>query len=152
MERDPLLRRLERRAVIACGAMAVVALALRRGNPDAAVGVLAGGVLSAISYGTIKGAIDAVIDGAVAERPPRRRWWALVRGLARYGLLGLAAYVMIVRLRLNPVGLVAGVSSLVIAAGWEGIGGTPPAARAGQPKGVEPSDSRTDTPEFHGEA
>ena len=132
--------------------MAVVALALRRGNPDAAVGVLAGGVLSAISYGTIKGAIDAVIDGAGAGRRPRRRWGALVRGLARYGLLGLAAYVMIVRLRVNPAGMVAGASSLVIAAGWEGIGGTRPAARAGQPKGVEPSDSRTDTPEFHGKA
>ena len=132
--------------------MAVVALALRRGNPDAAVGVLAGGVLSAISYGTIKGAIDAVIDGAVAGRRPRRRWGALVRGLARYGLLSVAAYVMIVRLRVNPAGLVAGASSLVIAAGWEGIGGARSAAPAGQPKGVEPSDARTDTPEFHGEA
>ena len=59
---------------MACGGMALVALALRRGNPDAAIGVLAGGLLSAISYGTIKGAIDAVVGGAIAGRRPRRRW------------------------------------------------------------------------------
>ena len=46
MERDPLLRRLETHAVVACGAMAVVALALRRGNPDAAIGVLAGSLVA----------------------------------------------------------------------------------------------------------
>jgi hypothetical protein len=152
MERDPLLRRLERHAVIACGAMAVVALAVRRGDPDAAIAVLAGGALSAISYGAIKGAIDAVIDGAVAGRRASGRGWALARGLARYGILGLAAYVMIVRLRLSPAGLVAGASSVVIAAGWEGICGTRSSERAGGSKGVEPSDSSADTPEFHGKA
>jgi hypothetical protein len=152
MERDPLLRRVERHAVVACGVMAVIALALRRGDPDAAIGVLAGGVLSAISYGSIKGPIDAVIDGAVVQRHTGRRWWALVRGLARYGILGLAAYGMIVRLRLSPAGLVAGASSIVIAVGWEGVRGTRPAAGAARPENVERPDSSADTPEFHGKA
>jgi hypothetical protein len=48
-----------------------------------------------------------------------RRVLLLVNFLIRYALLGLGAYVMLVRLRLHPVGLAAGVSSPVIAAGVE---------------------------------
>jgi len=39
----------------------------------------------------------------------------------RYALLGLLAYVMIARLRLNPVGLLLGASSMVAAAAIEAM-------------------------------
>ncbi len=153
MEPDPLLQRLERHGLIACGAMAAIALVLGRGNPGGAFGVLAGGALTAISYGSIKGAINAVMEGAGgAQRSRRRRWWALARGLARYGILALAAYVMIVRLRLHPAGVVAGASSLVIAAAWEAIGGTRPTVRPGAPEGADRSGRISNSSEFHGKA
>jgi hypothetical protein len=131
MEGDPLLRRIERDAAVACGAMALAAWALQRGRPDAAIGVLAGGLLSAISYGTIKGTIDAVMGAAVTGRPVRRRWWAVVQAVTRYGVLAAAAYVMIVRLRLSPAGVIAGASSLVVATGWEAVHGFRSARPAG---------------------
>lgn len=132
--------------------MAVIALAVRRGNPDAAIGVLAGGLLSAISYGAIKGAIDRLIGGLVEGRRPRRRWWALVKFFTRYGIVALAAYVMIARLRLSAAGVLAGASSLVVAAMWEAIRGARPASRPGDPQGVEKSGPTSDAPDFHGKA
>ena len=148
MERDPLLRRLEREGVIACGAMAAIALVLRRGNPDAAIGVLAGGLLTATSYSTIKGAIDATIGGAAAGRRVRRRWGAIARGLARYGILAVAAYVAVVTLRLHPAGIVAGATSLVVAAGWEGIRGV----RSGRDRPAGPPAPDEGSRESHGTA
>ena len=136
MEQDPVLRRLEREALVACGAMVVVALGVRRGNPDAALGVLAGGLLSAVSYGAIKGVIDTVIARSLGGR--RLRWrWALVKFFTRHGILALAAYVMLARLRVHAVGVVAGASSLVVAATWEAIRRVHPASRVDHPRGIE---------------
>jgi hypothetical protein len=41
--------------------------------------------------------------------------------IGRYALLALLAYVMIARLRLHPLGLLAGASSVVAAAGVEAL-------------------------------
>ena len=46
---------------------------------------------------------------------------AVVRLAARYALLALIAYVMIARLRLHPLGLLAGASSVVAAAALEAV-------------------------------
>jgi hypothetical protein len=43
----------------------------------------------------------------------------LAKLIGRYALLALLAYVMIARLRLHPLGLVAGASSVVAAAALE---------------------------------
>jgi hypothetical protein len=145
MERDPLLRRVERHALAACGAMALAAFALERGRPDAALGVLGGGLLSAISYGTTKATIDAVMGPATTGRP-RRRWRAVAGVVARYGVLVALAYVMIVRLRLNPAGVIAGASSLVVAAGWEAVRGFGPPRRSD----VGPPGSPGGAPGSHG--
>jgi len=67
-ERDPALRLFERDAIIACGAMAACALAIQRGRPDAAAGVVAGGLLMALSYRAIKGAVDVLADTVAAGR------------------------------------------------------------------------------------
>jgi hypothetical protein len=63
--------------------------------------------------------------------------WApiLLRFAGRYALLGLIAYVMIARFRLHPIGLVIGVSSVLVAASIEAIRSLsrPAGARRGSP-------------------
>ncbi len=122
MDRDPLLRRVERNALRACAVMALLALAWRGGRPDLAAAVAGGGLLAAISYRGIKGGIDALVTrvGERGESGARTaRGWALVKFFTRYAMLALAAYIVIVRLRLHPVGVLLGASSLVVAAALE---------------------------------
>ena len=128
---DPWLRRFEKDAFLACLAMAGAALVVRTGNPDAALGVLGGGALGAFSYWAIQGGVDALLASAAgpapgAEMPPasdpkRRlplgaRMLAMAKFIGRYALLAVAAYVMLTRLRLHPVGMLVGVSAPVVAA------------------------------------
>ena len=73
-EPDAALRQFERDAVVACLAMAAIALVWQRGRPDAAAGVIAGGALVAVSYRAIKGGVDLVAGlaetaGRAAGRP-----------------------------------------------------------------------------------
>jgi hypothetical protein len=124
VEPDPSLRRVERSAVLVCLAMALLALVVPGGGPGAALGVLGGGVISAVSYGTIHLAVTALtagLAGAPAGASPRTGAWTVVRVGLRYALLALLAYVMIARLRLHPVGLLAGVSSVVAAVSLEAL-------------------------------
>jgi len=75
-ERDPLLRRMERNGLVACGAMAVVAWVVARGRLAAPLGVVAGGALVAVSYLGINGGIDGLVGAAaaVAASTPRSGW------------------------------------------------------------------------------
>jgi hypothetical protein len=130
-------RRIERGAAIACLGMAAVALVARGGRPDVALGVLGGGALAGASYWAIKAAVHLVAS-AVTSVPGRARRgrgeeiraargrktvlaWGLALLVLRYALLGLAAYAMIARLRLHPLGLLVGASSVVAAAAAEAI-------------------------------
>lgn len=130
---DPMLRRLERAAFTFCLAAAGVALGVRGGCADVALGILGGGVLIGVSYWAIRSGGDAMLllagasrsapatgreDGAVRRRSAVRLGARLV---GRYALLVFLAYVMIARLRLHPVGLLIGVSSVVAAATLEAI-------------------------------
>ena len=118
-ETDPALRRLERRSIWACLALALTALVVRGGRPDVAIGVLGGGLLAGASYWAIKSSVDRFTGRArPGEARGRKAALALATGLLvlRYALLVLGAYVMIARLRLHPVGLIVGVSSVVAAA------------------------------------
>jgi len=121
-ETDPAVRRLERYAVWACLAMALVALVVRGGRPDVALGVLGGGVLSGASYWAIKTSVDRFAGRAGPARR-RRAGQAIGTGLfvVRYALLAFGAYVMIARLRLHPVGLIVGASSVVAAAAIDAL-------------------------------
>jgi hypothetical protein len=65
------------------------------------------------------GAPGAATGDIVIEKP--RPAAILLRLAGRYALLGVLAYVMIARLRLHPVGLLIGVSSLVVAASLEAV-------------------------------
>jgi hypothetical protein len=127
---DPLLRRIERTAAFVCVAMAVAALAITRGDPAAAAAVVAGWLLIEVSFRMIASGIEGMIApiaaaGSTALTDARGRRLVVVRTVARlagrYALLALLAYVMIARLRLHPVGLLAGVSSIVAAASVEAV-------------------------------
>jgi hypothetical protein len=121
VESDRLLRRVERTSVVLCGAIAVAALIASRGSPGAAVGVLAGGLLVGTSYVLLKAGVSNV-SAATAGAAPRAARWRTVLSLAgRYALLAAMAYVMIARLRLHPLGLLAGASSIVAAVTVEAV-------------------------------
>ena len=133
---DPLIRRLERDAAIWCGVATAGALALRPDRWDVAAGVAGGGLLALASLVAIRSSVDTILGrivpapvadtaadaGAPQAAPPTRAGAGLAVKLAgRYALLGLAAYVMIVRLRLHAVGVLIGASSLVAAASFEAV-------------------------------
>jgi hypothetical protein len=128
-EADPIIRRLQTAGLIWCVAVTGLALAVWPARPEIAAGVVAGGALAAVSFLAIKSSIDAVLglmpqpETALSpDQPPppdqRRRAAAGAVGkmAGRYALLAVLAYVMIARLRLHPIGLVVGASSLVVAA------------------------------------
>ena len=80
-----------------------------------------------ISYRGIKGGIDAMADAAAGERS-RVRTGAktaigLVKFFTRYAILAVAAYVIMARLRLPPLAVFAGASSLVVAVAVEAVRG-----------------------------
>src|SRR5207245_6586744 len=94
-ERDPLLRRIERDAVLACAAMALAAAALAPARLSAAAGVAGGGALAWISYLGIKGGIDALVGAAETRgNPSRNVAIGLVKVFTRYGILAAVAYVI----------------------------------------------------------
>jgi hypothetical protein len=111
--------------------MAVGAFVLWGGRLDIAAGVIAGGLLSAISYGAIKSAIDVLVGQATSGTvAPRLRFWALVKFFTRYAMLALTAYVITAQLRLHAAGVVAGASSLMIAATAEAFRSARSASRS----------------------
>ncbi len=124
MESDPLLRRVEHTAIVICLGMAAAAWVLARQSFGAAVAVVAGGVLIGTSYRLIKSGVSELVAAAPPKDHPHaraRRVRILLKVAGRYALLGFAAYVMIARLRLPPLGLIAGASSVVAAVSLEAI-------------------------------
>jgi hypothetical protein len=148
---DPVIRRLQTGALVWCAGATALSLAGWPGRLDVAAGIVAGGVLTAVSFFAIKSSIDAILGllplapilpadglgttptpeavpdtGTEAPQEPRERGagrraaaGALVKMTGRYALLAVLAYVMIARLRLHPVGLVVGASSLLASAALE---------------------------------
>lgn len=94
--------------MLACIVMAVLAAAIARDWASPAA-VLGGGLLAAISFLSIRGGLDRIAA-------PRRVGFAVLKLAGRYALLGFLAYVMIARLRLHPIGLLVGASSVAAAA------------------------------------
>ena len=125
VESDLTLRRIERHSVLACVALAIAAGLVTR-RVDAPLGVLGGGALVAISYRGIKAGITAIVEasgaGGGAGRA-RNVAIGLVKFFTRYAILAVAAYVIMARLRLPPVAVLAGASSLVLAVAFEALRG-----------------------------
>ena len=114
---DALLDRLQRTAAVCCLVMAAVALVVTR-EWWTALSVIGGGALTGISFVSIRGGVDALASSS-GDRARPKLARALVKMAGRYALLALLAYVMIARLRLHPLGLMAGASSVVAAAALE---------------------------------
>jgi hypothetical protein len=114
-----VIERLARRTAIACVVIAVLfAIATRR--VAAPLGVLGGGLLIGLSFWAIRGAVDTLIRvRSESETGGKSAGFSLVKFFTRHAIVALAAYVMMVRLHLEPVGLLAGVSSLGIAVAIE---------------------------------
>ncbi len=88
-------------------------------------GILGGGVLAAISYWAIRSSVDALVQtmggGPPESRPGTAR--LVLTLIGRHALLAIVAYVIIVRLRLHPVGVLTGASAVVLAAAREAVRG-----------------------------
>jgi hypothetical protein len=114
-----VIERIARNIAISCVVLAALAYAWTR-DIFVSLGVLGGGALIGISIWAITGTVDALIAlRSSGETPKKSTTLQLVKFFTRHGMLALAAYVMMVRLHLDPLGLLAGVSSLVIAAAVE---------------------------------
>ena len=120
MAPDPSVERIGRSAVVICVVAAAVALAVWGGK--VAAGVLGGGLLIGISFYTLGQGVAALVLAATGGASARQAvTGALVKLVLRYALLGFLAYVMIARLRLHPIGLLAGASSVAAAAFIEAV-------------------------------
>ena len=86
-------------------------------------GVMGGGLLLAISYRALKRGVDAIGPPPAGDegRPPVAPWRIALGLVGRYALLLVAGYVIIGRLHLHPLGVLVGVSAVVIAAMLEAV-------------------------------
>lgn len=133
-----MLRRLERDTVLVIVGLAAAAIVWRPQDPLLALGVIGGGALIAASYLAIRSAVVALApaggDATVPTRPhgagegaqtreirPVSRGFALVKFFTRHAILAFAAYGMMTRLRLDPMGMLIGASAPVIAAALESL-------------------------------
>jgi hypothetical protein len=114
--------RVARRTALVCGALAIGALMLWPQRPRVALGVAGGGVLAGLAFWALVGAAAALGDAEKGQqnRAISRRFH-LVKFFTRHVILAAVAYVMMVRLHLDPVGMLVGVTSVVIAAACEAV-------------------------------
>ena len=120
MPSDALVDRIGRSSIVIC--VVGAALALVFWGVRVAAGVLGGGLLIGISFYTLGHGVSALVLAATGGAPARQTvTGTLLKLVLRYALLGFLAYVMIARLRLHPIGLLAGASSVPAAAFVEAV-------------------------------
>ena len=118
-----MLERIARDATLICVAMVVLAAFWRR-DLSTPSGVAGGGLLIALAFWAIQGTVDALIRSRSGGETPRKRaGFQLVKFFTRHAILALAAYVMMVRLQVDPVAMLAGVTSLAAAVAVEAVRG-----------------------------
>lgn len=140
---DPLIARVERTTVRILLAMALIGALARPGDWRLPAGVLGGGALMWLAYRGVRGGLAAATGDAATghSSPPaarRARLAALVKFFTRHAIVALAGYAMMVRLHLDPVGMLAGVSSPGLAAAAEAVR----SVRAARHHGRKSSQSR----------
>jgi hypothetical protein len=117
-----MIARIARDSALVCVAFAII-FGIWRGI-FAAFGVLGGGLLIGLSFWAIRGAVDALIRvRSEGETGRKSAGFSLVKFFTRHGILALTAYGMMVRLHLDPLGLLTGVSALGVAVSVEAIRG-----------------------------
>ena len=133
MSASEFLARVRRETVIAIAVLATITFVLRPTQPRMALGVLGGGVLIGLSYWGLRAIGDVVADaGKPLENRGDLRRWALVKFFTRHAILAFAGYGMIVRLHLDPIGMLMGVSAPGIAVAVEALRMLAVARRAGR--------------------
>jgi hypothetical protein len=109
-----VLDRIVRNAAVVCALVALIYTLAQR-SWLAGISVIGGGVLIGISYWAIRGVVEAAVARRDSDESPSVSIrFPLVKFFTRHVILALAAYGMMVRLHLDPLGVLAGVSSLVI--------------------------------------
>lgn len=112
--------RVARNLAVLCLGSAAIAFLWRPDRPQMALGVVGGGVLAGLAVWALAGVVDAVGRPAeTGEIRPVSRAFHLVKFFTRHGILAFTAYVMMVRLHLDPVAMLVGVTSVVVAAAFE---------------------------------
>jgi hypothetical protein len=108
---------LARDTVLATAALAAGGFLWSPGQPRLALGILGGGALVGLSMWAIRGVVEGLtMRSETGEIRPVSRGFPLVKFFTRHAILALTAYVMMVRLHLDPVGMFVGVTSVVVAA------------------------------------
>jgi ATP synthase I subunit len=116
------LERLQRNTLISIAVLTGVAFFVKPTQPRIALGVVGGGLLIGLSYWGLRALVDAVARPAdFAKKRPSFRVFALVKFFTRHAILALAAYGMMARLELHPIGLLIGVSAPGVAAAVEAL-------------------------------
>ena len=122
MSAGEFLERVRRDTIIAIAVLGTITFVVRPTQPRLALGVVGGGLLIGLSYWGLRAIADVVTDGG---KPPENRAhlrrWALVKFFTRHAILALAAYGMMARLELHPVGLLIGVSAPAVAAAFNAL-------------------------------
>ena len=114
-----MIERIARVTAVACVVIAT-GFAIWFRNRAAPLGVIGGGLLIGLSFWAIRGTVDALIRvRSAGETTGKSAAFSLVKFFTRHAIVALAAYVMMVRLHFEPVGMLAGVSSLGIAVAIE---------------------------------
>lgn len=98
-----------RDTVLVSAGLAAVAWAGWPSRPRLMLGVVGGGLLMAVAVWALGGLVAGPGGGG------GRRGAGFVRFFARHAILALLAYGMMVRLHLDPIGMLVGVSSVVVA-------------------------------------
>lgn len=117
-----MIRRLARHTALACALLALTFAVWKR-TLLAPLGVLGGGALIGISFWAIRSGVDDFIlrnslsrrspEGAKAGETSRKSTgFTLVKFFTRHAIVALAAYGMMVLLHLDPLAVLAGVTSL----------------------------------------
>jgi hypothetical protein len=123
LAQDVLLDEVVRTTVRVAAALAVAALLWRPDHPRIALGVIGGALIVGLAFWAIRGAVtQATTPDEIGEIRPVLRRFALVKFFTRHVILALVAYGMMVRLHLDPVGMLVGVSTVVVAAAAAVVG------------------------------
>ena len=116
-----MIARIGRDMAMVCVVLALLAAVWFR-NLSAPLGVIGGGLLIGLSFWAIRGSIEAFVgrqSGGESSRKNGR--FHLVKFFTRHAMLALAAYGMMVRLQLDPVAMLVGVTSLGVAVAVEAV-------------------------------
>ena len=116
-----MIARIARDTAMAGVVMAVLAAVWFR-NLSAPAGVIGGTLLIGLSFWAIGGSVDALMGlRSSGETPRKPARFHLVKFFTRHAMLALAAYGMMVRLQLDPVAMLVGVTSLGVAVAVEAV-------------------------------